>query len=64
MARTLDLTVAAFGVIVVIIYSYILYKKEKDPDWDDTFCFALILLCAIAQDIVILVRVFGTPFLT
>ena len=60
MARTLDLTIAAFGVIVVIIYSYITYQKEKDPDWDDIFYFTLILLCAVAQDIVILIRVFVT----
>ena len=61
-AKIFDLFVILFAGLAVIIYSYILYMKGQDPWWnDEDFC-DLLMMCAVAMDITVLIRVFVIPF--
>lgn len=63
MAQFFDLIIATLALIVVIIYAYITYQQDKDPWWDDSYCFSLMLACGITQCIMILIRVSIIPTL-
>ena len=61
VAKIFDLFIILFAGLAVIIYSYILYMKDQDPWWDEGDLCDLSMMCAVALDVTVLIKVFVVP---